>query len=893
MKKKYYLSNNKLRFQIRDGVLISAGDIGNSVPVIYINKTEGFGNLVLRYKTSDELKEVWPLELEGFENSLPVHEKQTMVYRGSVKTDDFLCKVTYSLENDKLHHEIVVENCTDGKMELLDFGLLFAGQTNFAWGQDAGKEVLSHHFVAGGSSRSTYYRCDGKGKILVAFPEAGVNWVYYDNPDKKKKEVQDQGSTLIYSLNGECGRKVAEDGAKLRISPQSKVLETGEKYTYRMCYLIADDYQDCREKLIDNGQIVTESIPGYTVPRDLPVQLCVRSKAENLELLLEAAGENEKIQVLEKKGDAHYFKIDFHGLGERCLKVKCVWDGQEQITDLYYFVTEPIKTLLAKRSAFIAGKQIKDENLWYNGLLAEFNNDSGVVLSPDNYDLIKGWRIYEVTCDDPGLSKPSFLSTKLSVAPVQAEVDAMDYYIRNFVWGGLQQTPEEPYPYGIYGIPDWHVLRNSEDKGNGGQTHIWRIYDYPHIALMYYNMYVVAEHHPEVHTELTAEEYLDRAYGTAYGMFTIPDELSQWSAYQTGLYNELVIPDIIEALREHGKDFEADRLQRCWYRKAEYFCGEGRDVFGSEYAFDTTGFESTYYLAKDAQKFAALEREDAPWNHDATYENVMEFLNKQHACNIACRGVLEPAYFWYGSDYRGNNIHYLLSYMAQMGGCSLLDYACYDTDEPFELLRLAYGSMLSSWALLNTGDEESNYGYWFPGKDKDGCASGGFEALYHGHTWLGIPHHGGAWSYSCEIDLGFSGGVRGAATLVAEDPMFGTICYGGSLEEADGTYKVVSKDGVGRRFHYIGTNGKMHVVLKHQAFCEETPIEMSAAHDKFVIPVTGTGRGKLTLKSDAMGDYRVIEKTADAVTELGILKDGEELVLKLTAGSRTIVLEQL
>ena len=38
------------------------------------------------------------------------------------------------------------------------------------------------------------------------------------------------------------------------------------------------------------------------------------------------------------------------------------------------------------------------------------------------------------------------------------------------------------------------------------------------------------------------------------------------------------------------------------------------------------------------------------------------------------------------------------------------------------MLRLGYGSLLSSYALMNTGDEASNYGYWFSGKENDGAA---------------------------------------------------------------------------------------------------------------------------------------------------------------------------
>lgn len=82
-------------------------------------------------------------------------------------------------------------------------------------------------------------------------------------------------------------------------------------------------------------------------------------------------------------------------------------------------------------------------------------------------------------------------------------------------------------------------------------------------------------------------------------MFTIPSEIEDWSAYKTGLYNECVIPKIIAALRENGMKAQADRLETFWMRKVKFFVTECKDVFGSEYPFDTTGFESTFVLAED------------------------------------------------------------------------------------------------------------------------------------------------------------------------------------------------------------------------------------------------------------------------------------------------------
>ena len=150
--------------------------------------------------------------------------------------------------------------------------------------------------------------------------------------------------------------------------------------------------------------------------------------------------------------------------------------------------------------------------------------------------------------------------------------------------------------------------------------------------------------------------------------------------------------------------------------------------------------------------------------------------------------------------------------MSQMGGWAILDYALYYAADPFPYLRLGYGSLLSSWALLNSGREETGWGWRFPGREHDGAASGGFEPLYLGKTWLEQPHHGGAWYYSCEIDLGFCGYLRGAATVYALDPLFGPVCLGGRAEEPEGVLVVLPEDGVQRRFHLVTPEARLHLL---------------------------------------------------------------------------------
>ena len=186
---------------------------------------------------------------------------------------------------------------------------------------------------------------------------------------------------------------------------------------------------------------------------------------------------------------------------------------------------------------------------------------------------------------------------------------------------------------------------------------------------MYFAMYRLAKNHPEIKTALPAQEYLQRAYGTANAFFTVPREVwSGWSPYGTGFYNEVVIVDLIAALNDAGMKTEADTLRGFWERKVRSFVSGRQDLFRSEYAFDSTGFESTHAFAR-----YALQHPDLP---GVSRADATRFMESQIAANIFCRGWVEPAYYYLGSDYRGGAGNaYVLTYMSQMGGWGVLDYA--------------------------------------------------------------------------------------------------------------------------------------------------------------------------------------------------------------------------
>src|SRR5690606_12114887 len=110
--------------------------------------------------------------------------------------------------------------------------------------------------------------------------------------------------------------------------------------------------------------------------------------------------------------------------------------------------------------------------------------------------------------------------------PQAAEIEAVEYYLEHFVWGKLQRSDQEtPHPYGIYGSDNWHVNRNSPigfGSGGHGQEHMWRTFDYTHMILLYYNMYLIARLYPQLTRYLDKDGYLERAIGTARAFYVTP-----------------------------------------------------------------------------------------------------------------------------------------------------------------------------------------------------------------------------------------------------------------------------------------------------------------------------------------------------------------------------------
>ncbi|MCX7974279.1 MAG: DUF5695 domain-containing protein [Candidatus Aminicenantes bacterium] len=809
----------------RDGV-VSLKYAHDKYDTEYIAPYQTLGHITIRYRMGEnEWQEFSTRDPKNkyrqlSNNPLDPWPQLLVVYNESGWNDyyaDIELTQRFRIEGNALYWTIHPRNLTHKPIVLGDVILSLPFNTEKRWDKEITytQRVHQHLFVSGHNSFLFWMRPNSEGPYLVMIPvftcplfEPAKN---ERNFTPAKLEYFDRNGVFIHS--GKLGEEMRARGGNWR-QPQTMVtlspkFSPNDEITWIFKFRWANDYDEIRQILYEEGLLDIQVVPGMTIPLGLEAMISIRTKSPIRSIVPEFPQQTQIEDLGEKAKDTRIYRVKFSRLGENKLTVNF---GRNLYMILEFFVTEPIATLIKKRAAFLVSKQQhRDPSKWYNGLFSEWDMRAKVLRSPDDTG---GLLDYIVACDDPGLCKAPFVAGKNVDYPMRQEIEAVEYYLKNFVWGKLQMTDKEKYPYAIYGIDNWKKNRDSGPQDRDGWIyHVWRVFDYPHVIHLYWNMYRVAKFYPELVSYLDKEGYLERAYGTAMAFYTVPEQVAGWSANDVGNYDELVIADLIEELYAVGWKEKAEALQAKWEEKVRHFIKNRPNLFHSEYPFDPTGFESHHAFAR----YAVEKAKQGDNSLKISLAEAEDFMREEIAGNLVCRGWLETSYWQLGVE--GS-----MRYMSQMGGWAILDYALYYAPDPFKYLRLGYASILSSWALMNTGTPETNYGYWYPGKENDGAAGSAFVSQAYGRSWIGVEQPRGAWPYSAEIDLGYGAYLRAAATVVAEDPLFGLFVYGGQLKKAGNKNEVIPMDGLGRRFHLIRGNLRFHLLFDHNGFASNRPI---------------------------------------------------------------------
>lgn len=825
------LENSKIRAVITSDGIMSLTDPGDKFKADIINNKAPWGRVKLVYRTGGG---EW-IEMKDSERSISASSSTSKELTSNDKESPVTLSQTFSLNSKGLDYDITVKDIVNTPVEIGDLAI------NLAWRTPSGENpenifekcFTKHHYISGNGSFIFFSKPSGEPPFIMVLPKKGTKLEYFDGG-------RGGYSAYIHSLvaaNSVTSGTWRQGNTSITLKPGAA--QNSIKYGFKIIW--ADGWDDMRQTLFDEGLFDIRVVPGMTIPTDLTAQFSLHTK-NNIDSIVPEFPGKTTLKFLGEKQPGHFvYEVGFSKLGENMLTV---YYGKVEKTYLEFFSTEPLETLIKKRASFIVNStQHRDSSKWYKGLYSAYDMKNGVLRGPDNTDGYDGWWGYVLASDDPGLCKAPYVAAKNVYYPDDKEIASLEYYLKEFVWNGLQRTDKDvPYPYGIYGVPNWKEARDSVarakiSKTNLDKMHIWRSYDYPHIIMLYYHMYEIARMYPEKVHYLNASGYLERAYQTAKAYFIYPYDILPWyETYKWGCYNELVIERLIEDLKTEGRTQEAQWLTGEYEKKVKYFVYDDKYPFRSEYAIDRTAFESSYAFARygtlnemKPDKNLWYDKNDSVWysHPNVRKEDSRNFMDRQHYAGLAVRGWLETKYFLLGSDFTSSSDNHTLSYMARMGGWAILDYGINFANKPYDWLQLGYASYLSSFALMNTGTPESNYGFWFPGKKNDGAMGWAFMESKSAQAWIRKTIDRGAWFYDGEADLGNGAIFRTAQTVLSNDPLFGWIAYGGTLKQTPSCYSVLPKDGVRNRFTIVADNQRITITLNRDGFAKEKEITVS------------------------------------------------------------------
>jgi hypothetical protein len=755
--------------------------------------------------------------------------------------ENVILKEEFRIKDGAVYWSIELANSGDRNIIIQDlfFPIPF-GAIDEKSGLPAQDNLSTHNSINGDASFCYWIPFSGEGDVLLMTMQDGTSFEY----------LTSKGSSQYFIHSSTTVDRITDTW---RLPSTSAKLAPKGNRKYGLKFQLAANIDKVREAIYDEGGLDVRIIPGMTLPDNLDALCAIRCKGDIGKLIAEYPSETKVYSVGKKEKDYHLYNFSFKKTGENLITVNF---GKGKVAYLDFFITEPLETLIKKRADFITNKQqIRDTAKWYDGLYSVWDMKNSQLLSPDNKgpfpDFVVGGS------DDPSNGKPLYVSEKNVVYPDRKEIKALEYYEKKFVWGGLQRTNEEyPYPYGIYGSENWHENRSGKvagyNSGGWGKERMWRTFDYTTHLALYYNLYKIARDYPRMVSYLNKQGYLERAYRTAMAFFEVPYNIKmgeKWNfhgwtdwAYKQGNFHERYIMPLIIDLVKEGETEKADILRREWEKKVKYFIYDDPWPFGSEMYVDRTAFESSYYVGEYAKE-NRMKPQEQLWydkNKNKWYSHTVisdsatdNYLKKQLSSNLALRGIIEPGYSILGTAWASS---YGLDYMSQMGGAAILDYAVNFSDEPSKYINLGYNSILSSWALMNTGRD--GVGYWYPDQKNDGAVGWVFNNWQYGTTYFrNIPAKRGPWQYCGEIDHGLVGGLHALATYVVNDPLFGFVAYGGTLNLVVDLLKVIPKDGVRRQLFIVNGNKKLHIELAQDGFRRDAEIEISKDlnHIKFII----------------------------------------------------------
>lgn len=544
----------------------------------------------------------------------------------------------------------------------------------------------------------------------------------------------------------------------------SVTLKPGESKTYGVRFVLSDSIRNIEHTLAENKRPVAVGIPGYIVPTDIDARLFLQSPSAVKSLQVEPAGALSIVKLPQQHG-WYAYSVKGNRWGRARLTITY---EDTAVQTIHYFVTKPESQVVADMGHFLTTKD------WFVDPADPFHRAPSVMTydREKNQIVMQDSRAWIAGLGDEGGGGGWIAAImKELVEPDKQEIDKLQQFIDQTVWGGLQYKdgdrkygvkkslfyyqPDE-LPQGFYRSDfDWSTWTSWNKKDS---ERVDRSYDYPHVAALYWVMYHLARNRDGLVTNHPWDWYLNQAYETSVAMTKYAEGLAEFGQMEGSVFLQILADLKREGMNDQAADLEARMKARTEHWRQQAY------PYGSEMPWDSTGQEEVYDWTK---YFGYNDKAEVTLNAILGYDPAIPHWGY----NGSARRYWD--FIFAGGDRRlERQLHH---YGSSLNAIPLLSEYREHPDDLY-LLRVGYAGTMGALTDIDQEGFPSAAFHSFPDMLKDDPITGDYGPNFFGHAW-------------------------NTATYVINDPQFGWQAFGGNIARKNDVVTVTPLDSARTRVY--------------------------------------------------------------------------------------------
>ena len=614
-------------------------------------------------------------------------------------------------------------------------------------------------YIGGNAGYLRISRFNGRPPMLYVLPGPQSGFEAYrplsDDRDAAWPALGAMQEWLVHSLSYcRTSWKNAQpwnQGTAVRLAP-------GARRTFTWLFIVANRTAASRRLLPRHRMPVAFGVPGYVVAVNVPAKLFLNPPAPVSAITISPRSAL-RVAPITTRAPAPWIAFNVYGdtPGRARLTIHFA-DGQRQF--IHYFVIPPERKLLRRFGRFL----VKHE--WYTDIHDPFHRtDSFMPWDNFTHQLVlqHAGSIWMVGLSDEMGAGPNLAAAMKNLyLPNRRQIQDLEIYVNHALWGRLQQknygVRRSQFYFDPHKFPHYYTISNGGFMGPEAQAHaVWRAFNYPHQAAVYWCLYRLARYHTGLVTSRPWRWYLRQAYRTIMAQ-------RKFAPDPDGLMDGDIYLSVIKDLHREGMLHQYARLLAFEKQRLAHWLAVSYP-YGSEMPWDSTGEPDVYLtarffhagaLARQALRCTLAFDPSVPnWGYDgAGYRYFDELVNGTQWPHIA--RLLQH----YGGGINANSL--------------LAAYRSHPSDTA--ALRTGYAGTLGALTDIAPNGFGSQ------------CFDGD-PAIMQFDPYVG------------DYGLEFYGFVRSDAAYITHNHAFGWLGYGCSIQRNHGRLLITMHDGLHHRLY--------------------------------------------------------------------------------------------